>query len=99
MLPVQLGVGGSAEGGNKRSSPDRIADERIKERFLSYHDRGLRDFLPYAVTPHNSASNIGSANMFADVLRGASYALKRREYPFIRVDVAIYMKWLMVIPV
>ena len=59
------------------------------------HTRGLRNYRPWFVSHHNSASNFGTANLVTKIVE---YALDRLQkgYIFIKCDGDIWMKILRV---
>lgn len=80
----------------------RVVSERTKTVPLSSdiklsgddetkHERGVKNYRPWAVSKHNIGSNIGFINVMSGILAAAKDLLESKYLP-IRVDVDPYMK-------
>ena len=61
-----------------------------------FKETGLVHFFPISVSKHNCASTDGNLNLMLQFLASFRCVIAAGEYPFLRVDVALYMKWLQV---
>jgi len=71
--------------------------EKKENHGMAFHERGLRNFVPWYVSSHNSASNVGLSNLIMEVLKASLSAFAREEYSFLRADVSIFRSYLMVL--
>src|SRR5690349_3792820 len=63
---------------------------------LSYDSRGLKQFFPWFLSEFNSASHKGVIENFLRMVPVLRTMLEKSQYPFIRLDVNIYMTYIKV---
>jgi hypothetical protein len=64
---------------------------------LDRKENGMKNFYPWFVTKYNSAQNEGHANIMLKLLATCRIILSLGLYPFLRMDITLYMQWLRVI--
>jgi hypothetical protein len=64
---------------------------------LERKENGLKNFYPWFVTKYNSAQNEGHANIMLKLLSTCRKILALGFYPFVRMDITLYMQWLRVL--
>jgi hypothetical protein len=69
---------------------------RDTEDPLDRNDKGLKNFYPWFVSKYNSAQNAGHTNLMLTLLATCRNILALGLYPFVRMDITLYMQWLRV---
>ena len=60
------------------------------------NEKGLKRYYPWFVTNDNSAKNDANVNIMLKLLSSMRLILGLGQYPFVRMDVSLYMQWLRV---
>ena len=65
-----------------------------QEAFEAKHrSKGLQNFRPWYVSQHNCGSRPGMAQIMTDIFFAAKPLLEKRVYPYVRVDVSLFLSW------
>ena len=67
------------------------SEEKLDTDEKDEHSRGLRNYRPWSVSPHNCGSNIGFTNVVTSIIKDAKDFLDDHFLP-VRLDVDTYMK-------
>ena len=73
------------------------AQGSVKRRILSYDQQGLRNLRPLSLTESNAAEHKGVIKNFVSLIPKFRVIIGNGQYPFIRMDINIYMTYLKVI--
>jgi hypothetical protein len=63
---------------------------------LESTEKGVKNFYPWFVSKHNSASNEGHLNLMVTILVACRQIMATGKYGFVRMDITLFVQWLRV---